>query len=418
MPQAADQGPLGPSVGVGELEADSVDTQAVQDGAITRAKTSGVIAAVDTNAFPHSTDSADYTLTPIAASASSPAAQYDQQELFTTNAGWTQVGTLVTVDDAGFPDILKAAAVDLTSHNRVHKALTTPLADTYFKAEFDFLLTSLATSRSSMLLAFTSTNGTMIAADTISIALIDTAGTKSIRVRSWDASVFNADSADITISTATRYYATFQRTSATTTTLKIYSDAARTTQVGATVTCTHAATITGLAYIQAGSYAAGNGGETATYELDNLTIQSAGHFAQQTIDGVATTYGATDSEATPYFKYTLSSSADKEVAGIALKIPAAINTVTTIRIYLSADDVTYTLNRTILVSALTAGQYDCIRLQRDIQQNKYLKVDSPDTGILAITDILVRAPTESQWNRRQAPVPISSTSTTTGLSGV
>jgi len=128
-------------------------------------------------------------------------------------------------------------------------------------------------------------------------------------------------------------------------------------------------------------------------------------------DGNTATYHKTNSEANPYEKHTLSASADKEVAAIAIWIPAGINTITTLKISLSPDDATYTLMRAILISALTAGAWNYIRMKRDVQQNRYLKIHSTDTGVLAVTDVQVLAPTESQWNRRQGNKDITTEST-------
>ena len=196
----------------------------------------------------------------------------DFTDNYNSATGWTQVGTLVTVDDSNDNE-MKMAAVDLTTHNRVHRSIGLTLSDTTWTCDWTFTLSSLAASRRLALIALTDATGEVIAGDTIFIQYRATAGSAwHVNVVTYLASVFGAQTAnnDTALTDEQQYYGRLKRTSATTVTCGIYSDAEYGTQVGADLALTVDSGCGGLDVLQHGSDAGGNAAETGTCNV-NLT---------------------------------------------------------------------------------------------------------------------------------------------------
>lgn len=131
-----------------------------------------------------------------------------------------------------------------------------------------------------------------------------------------------------------------------------------------------------------------------------IRIYSTGSAAE-CIDGSTTTRWQSSSEVNPSIDLTISGAADQEPSEILIYFHAN-TTVTSLGIYESPDDTTYTLIKTVNISAVTPGENKFIRLQRPTEQMRYIRLTGLDAGaaVLAINKVKYVSRTESQWNRR------------------
>lgn len=194
---------------------------------------------------------------------------------YTTNTGWSQVGTLVTVD-SGTADKVHWVTSGSTEQ-RVYKSLgTTLLATQSFTVNFEFTYTSSATPND-IVIALTAGNGAPMTAnqDALGVYYRTSTNTGFNIFMKDDAGAFtqcqipnNANSAGIT------YYGTFKRLngsiSSLTTELDIYTDSARTLLVsGYPHYCSSNAGIGDFTYLQHGKGAVAG---ALTADLDNLVV--------------------------------------------------------------------------------------------------------------------------------------------------
>jgi len=218
------------------------------------------------------------------------------QDDYSTNTGWTQVGTGVTVDDPSFPDIVKFNAVPDASDRRVFKSLGTTLSDTEWILESEFIATAhnLPAHR---VFALTAGSGEIFASNQDAIGLFYTdAFTPGIgfQVVQKDDASESVVSSKIIVGIGDKVYIRLARTSATTGTLEIFSDAARTIHVpGSPVAITgFLPTVTGLNTLQHANGFEGGAPRNLTAEIDNTTIFS-GVAPPSTCDGLTPTIEGT-----------------------------------------------------------------------------------------------------------------------------
>jgi len=202
------------------------------------------------------------------------------QDDYSTNSGWTQVGTLVTVDDPSFPGIVKFNGVPDASDRRVHKSLGTTLSDTEWVLESEFIATAFNIPSHGV---FTLTSGTgdpIITAPSMLGIYYTNTGDAGIgfRVVTSDATFLDGVShgSKILVDQNQQVYLRLSRTSATTATFEVFSDAARTQHVtGSPVQITTIpANISGLDTLQHANASHGGALRNLTAEIDNTVIFS------------------------------------------------------------------------------------------------------------------------------------------------
>jgi len=204
---------------------------------------------------------------------------------YTTNAGWTQIPptgvNVVTVDDPSFPDIVKFNAVPdggSTNDIRVFKSLGTTL-DNEWILESEFIVNDHPGNPPAHLI-YTLSAGTdeLTATNQAMIALhYSNTGDPGQGIQ-----VFQKDGipeptpigSKILVGIGEQTHIRFARTSATTATLEIFSDAARTLHfTGSPVQITGLLpTITGLNTLNHGNNFDGGTGRILTAEIDNTVI--------------------------------------------------------------------------------------------------------------------------------------------------
>lgn len=202
------------------------------------------------------------------------------QDDYSTNAGWTQVSTLVTVDDPSFPDIVKFNGVPDASDRRVHKAIGTTLSDTEWILESEFFVNAHSGNPGHqvfVLSAGTNDPG-QTASDVDMIGITYQGGTGdpvSLKIRSKvGTGVIQTHGTPILLGIGEQVYLRLSRTSATDVTLEVFSDAARTLHIaGSPVMVTDIpATIIGLDTLQHANTSQGGSGRNLTAEIDNTSI--------------------------------------------------------------------------------------------------------------------------------------------------
>ena len=190
------------------------------------------------------------------------------QDNYSTNSGWTQVGSTITVNSPTFPGIVKfnnAFGGGGVNDQRVYRQLSSSLPTDSWIAELDYKFTA-----SSLVhhypLAFSSTSANV---DLQSEALRITHGTGVNALLIGGGS----GSASIPISTNAQYYLKLERTP-TQLILSIFSDPARTIHVsGSPVFSGILATdYTNLNYIQHSNSIQSGSARTVTAEVDNTKI--------------------------------------------------------------------------------------------------------------------------------------------------
>ena len=194
---------------------------------------------------------------------------------FTSNTGWTQTGTTVTVNSgiAG-----KAAYVSSSgaSTDRVSKGLGITLSDSLWCADFDFQATTMTAGgddAQGAVFSLCSTTGTPRSGtqDNIMMFIYNSGGTTYLLSYARDGTSTSVSSG-IIISLSTQYYCRLQRTSATGARLSVFSDADRTIPIsGSPVNYTIPSTINTLTTLVIGS-GAGAGSSTISLDIDNAKI--------------------------------------------------------------------------------------------------------------------------------------------------
>jgi hypothetical protein len=189
---------------------------------------------------------------------------------FSSSTGWTQTGTSVTVSSG----IAGGTTVDLNSDDRIDKSITT-ISDSIWTSYFDFKLNSFSNSAdtSFTLLSINDGTGDLIAGDALIVQCAELSSTPQVRLRTYLSGTANVTSSSITINLTQTYYGIVRRLSTTEYDLRIFSDSARTTQIGSTTLSGANANVGGFDNVGTGATLGfGNASDTANYTLDNVEI--------------------------------------------------------------------------------------------------------------------------------------------------
>ena len=197
------------------------------------------------------------------------------QDNYTTNSGWTQTGTTITVD-SGIADQVAAVSASGASTDRVSKSLGVTLSNSLWYADFDYYATTLTANgddpqQSVFALASSGDDPRSGTQDNI-MAFIYKSGGGTIYLTPYfrDGSTTTTGTG-IILSIATQYYVRLERTSTTNVKLSIFSDSGRTSHIsGSPTNSTAPATVTGLTTIIHGSN--GAGGSIMSWNIDNTKI--------------------------------------------------------------------------------------------------------------------------------------------------
>lgn len=193
---------------------------------------------------------------------------------YTTNTGWTQNGTKVTVNSAVAG---KAAGTgNSTGNESVVKTMDGTLSDTLWFAEFDLKMVS-ASNWFSAPYVFTAGTGAATTAtqDALGIAFNGTGASDAtvfVFEKVAGAAATLTTTTDLNLVATTQYFARLERTTSTNLRVSIFSDSARTTHItNSPKNITIDALIGGLTHLQHTTLpdAADN---LSTWEIDNTEV--------------------------------------------------------------------------------------------------------------------------------------------------
>ena len=186
---------------------------------------------------------------------------------YTTNSGWTQVGTTITVN-SGVGG--KAAAVSTLDNAGayIHKSLGVTLSDSLWYANFEFERDTAGTNS----FFFVVSAGTALAFNATQDMLGVVADTGDIRSCAKDGAAAVTNGTFMALTTDVNYFCRLERTTTTNLKLSVFSDSARTTHItGSPQNQTIGATIGSLTHLQHGSRTDGGGG-ASSWRIDNTNI--------------------------------------------------------------------------------------------------------------------------------------------------
>ena len=195
------------------------------------------------------------------------------QDDYTTNTGWTQVGTTITVN-SGTAGKADGTSVPANADHRVHKALGVTLSNSLWYADFEFNITAVGEGAQGSIAWFSAGTGRMRdgSTDGLGVWIQRPGGTPQI-------GIVKADGATVGVSTtqtlplSTLFYCRFERTSTTNARLSVFTDSARTVhQTGSPINYTIDATITTLSIIQHTSDASGGSAATWSGTVDTMRV--------------------------------------------------------------------------------------------------------------------------------------------------
>ena len=369
----------------------------------------------------HSTTIGDYS-TPSAAVATgeATATASDFEDAYTTNTGWTQTGTAITVD-SGIADKLACVSVPTNADHRVSKALGFTLSNSLWIAEFDYQLTSsVVDARAFPFILTAGTDKPRSTQDMLGIRTQQNGGLTMFTIYK-DGAGSVTDGTNITIVSGTQYYIRLERTTATNLKLSIFSDSARLTHItGSPTNQTIPSTVDTLTTLQHSSDDAAST-EAWSANIDNTKIEDNASVipsfsANNVWDDSTSTYWKNAAAVNPAV-YVDAGSA-KNILGLAIYLHAD-TTETEIKIRVSTDTSFSAgeTTRTITVSNLTAGAYNYARF--NLKSGRYIQVygSSGSSKVLAITEIKYLTKTDSQVLQDLGILEISTTDTSLALNG-
>jgi len=200
------------------------------------------------------------------------------QDDYSTNSGWTQVGTLVTVDDPSFPDIVKFNRVPEASDRRVLKSLGTTLSDTDWILESEIIINFHTGNPAHAVYTLTAGTGEPFVADQNLFGILYTnTGDPGIgfHVITQESTLpATIHGSKIIVDIDEKVYIRLSRTSLTTATFEVFSDAAKSKHVGISPIqiTTIPNTIVGLNTLQHANISSGGSARNLTAEIDNTVI--------------------------------------------------------------------------------------------------------------------------------------------------
>lgn len=215
---------------------------------------------------------------------------------YSTNDGWTQVGTGITVDNADNNQVSFSNVANGATDRRVYKSLNATIIDPQWSANFEWSYSAAATALHPIF-GLTSGNArpTPTSSNQDGVFFYEQGTGVDVRYKDGSGSV-TACSTQITVTTGVTYYTTIERLDLDSLKLSIYSDSDRTNHLGGSPkVCAIPMTVNGFSYIQHSVSDSGTG--TLTAIVDNTEITGID------VETVITTEGA--SVATPIlFEFT------------------------------------------------------------------------------------------------------------------
>ena len=193
-----------------------------------------------------------------------------------TNAGWTQVGSSITVNSMFFPNFVhfnNAAGGQSVEDTRVLKKLPSTLPLGNWTANFDYKFTASNIPAAYPFVLTTSSANAEMQGTGSSIIVLHGIGIDALEIRTFVGSAITDSASSIPISVNNHYYVSLERTP-TQLVLSVFSDPARTMQVvGSPVSLNITSTDFGdLHFIQHSTKFTAGFSRTLTANIDNTRI--------------------------------------------------------------------------------------------------------------------------------------------------
>ena len=189
---------------------------------------------------------------------------------YSSSSGWTTVGSLTTITDGW----VNSGGAGNNADNRIYQNTGLTVNNTSWVCDFEFYYTNVDLE-SGLPVGFYSGTGTPMTANQDMIGIqFGNGGTLHLVYKDGSGSMTSTGSTSVSASTT--YYCRLTRTSATEATLKIYTDSARTTQHGSTITQSSLpSSVQGLDYIQHSSTNnGGTGSGQSVWKVTNVKLQN------------------------------------------------------------------------------------------------------------------------------------------------
>jgi hypothetical protein len=376
--------------------------------------TAGVV-NTDTEVYPLDVTIGDYSIpnavTGVSSTSSIPLPSPDVSYDYSSSTGWTQTGSQVAIGS----NVL-TGTITTGSLQQEYKALGITLSDSQWICDFKYMTTFRSSAPSVPVLVFAAGTSDPQASTQDSLMVIGQNNNPGdcllLAYKDGAGSLTTSGATQVGINQSQQYYCRLSRTSTTNLRLSVYSDVIHQTLVG-TIDFTIPSTVTTLTTIQHCGDSTFTSGRNLTYIIDdtwiwnNTTTGGVYSSSANLKDTNTTTAWTSNSEVAPYCVLDYGSSV--EIAEVAIYFNKATTTATQIKIQTSLDNVTYTDKRLINVSAFNGSAWDYIRFNRDIAQNRYVKILGTDAGskILSIYEVKILSPSETLWNRRHGHKTLS-----------
>lgn len=364
--------------------------------------------------YPYSILKADYIPPTTVVATSEAELTPSFSDDYTTNSGWTQIGTLVTVDSGVADKVAWVAALSGTDR-RVHKSLGLTLSNSKFLYNFEYEFTAI-TSSPDMEVVYLSDDTADPHPTNTSIGLgvqIQANGNFHLFYKASGANPVTSSSI-FTPTISTTYYCTLRRTTTTSITLDVYDDSGRTNLVG-TGSLTIPSNTDDLITLQhAGNSISASRSLTATIDTTRIysdvsTLAEIKFVATNVLTDNITQSWQSNSESEPGIKGDMN--AVKDGAAIMLNVDRDNTTVTTLQLEASSDlaFTTPILKRTVLVADLVDEDDEFYRFNRLDVDLQFYRITSPDNGVISLFKFFVQIPTN--YTRRHQHKNISNTNT-------
>ena len=189
---------------------------------------------------------------------------------------WTQVGTAIVVDDTT-DERVEFTNLPRNAEHKLHYNLGSEISDSLWHFDFKVAITSSSTTGNGGVWIGLVNSSNEIHTGSVDALLVNffdnnISGTDlRMRIQEYNGGSLTASGSSNALSLSTDYYCRFIRTSTTTIELRIYTDSARTQQVGSTITKTINASTGGLDFVQLTSQDVSDVGTVSGY-IDDVVL--------------------------------------------------------------------------------------------------------------------------------------------------
>ena len=347
------------------------------------------------------------------------------QDRYTTNTGWTQTSTQITVD-SGTADAVNFAGADSQSstYRAVHKALGSTLSDTKWVMRFKYVYTSTAGGGPLHLIAVLRAGTSNPTASGDHIAIIHHVTYSGLVIDAKDGASSASNTTGLTLVAGNTYYVQLERTSATNIKISAFSGSDFSTgpvtnsPQNFTIASTAGNSLDTLIH---SNISTANNTEALTADIDDMKVYNNMNASDITnndniFDNSTTTLYTSPSLTNPHIYVDMGSTLN--LCAIAMYYNSAATTETEIKIQTSIDASTWTDKRKITTSNLTNGAWNYYRFNI-AGGARYVRIYGTGTSkAISFYEVKVLSKTDAQIFADMGIVEISSSDTALDSDGV